>query len=155
MHRGKCLLECTRAWNKRSQKVQSRAMNSMQPFLLTSFSSHTSKIVKKTGKVNGWDVQDTTLTNGRGLVTALRGKDFLVSNDAAWIREPLKETSPTLRKLPSQGTSILAGGQADTTTLRNHFQDSPLLSAILPSDGSFSWSLEQRGNLMMLRWANR
>ena len=115
----------------------------------------TSKITKKTGKENGWDVQDTTLTNGRGLVTAIRGKDFLVSNDAEWMRERLKETSPVLQKLPSQGTSILAGGQADATALRDHFQDSPLLTAILPSGGVFLWSLEQQNNVMMLRWSNR
>ena len=114
--------------------------------------SDTSKITKKIGKENGWDVQDTTLTNGRGLTTALRGNNFLVSNDTTWIRERLKVTSPILSKLPSQGASILAGGQADATTLRPHFQDSPLLTAILPSGGSFLWSLEQRGNVMMLRW---
>ncbi|MSR86962.1 hypothetical protein EXS70_02195 [Candidatus Peribacteria bacterium] len=100
--------------------------------------------VDRTEESSGWTVRETGQTGGRMLLTAVRDREFLVTNDRAWLDQA---TSPkAIRYLPSLGGIPAAGGSLSPALVER------LTAQIAPQPG-WAWLLGSLETQNGVAWA--
>lgn len=98
-----------------------------------------------------WTVHDTSSENGRVFVTAVRGSQYMMSNDLSSVRRAITMPvqQPNFPETGTQGTAFVAGGQANMPALerliRTILPDAPFTE--LPLRDTMQWSIERSGKL--------
>ncbi len=113
-----------------------------------------SQVQKKAYSLLGWTVQETVRGDGRVLLTAARGRDFVIANEKGWFESVLEDeqnlTLPTILGLP------IAGGRLSPAMFMRFTEDvrgtpewTALQSGIDPGKGVL-WGVERDGKTLTL-----
>ena len=96
---------------------------------------------------HGWTVQ-----TGAGLITAVRGDRFMLSNTRKWMTQRLDPATPT-EPLPMSNGRFLAGGTVTQgTTPLFSWNDPDVMALTGPLPPLFRWAVEQWGQVRQFSW---
>lgn|GEM_PF-3138188 len=107
----------------------------------------------------GWDIRTTTNASGRGLLSAVRDNDYLLSTDAAWFAQALdvyegKQSRTPMTELSSPGllatgqasrAAFLTAGAAEWTALLPTLRD----ISWIPEGAVLDWAALRRGDVLL------
>ncbi|MBI2635748.1 hypothetical protein HYW84_00270 [Candidatus Peregrinibacteria bacterium] len=104
---------------------------------------------------NGWTVRETRQKNGdRMMLSASRGREFVVSNKREWLEDVIAETPA--RRLPDASDSTIASGVFSVNLLRKLIsgalagQEWQWLLEDFPASRPIAWYLERNGHGLTL-----